>query len=295
MTSLTLENSSQDHNQSGTLYVVPTPIGNLEDLTIRSLNILKTVDLIGAEDTRNTRKLLSHYEVHCPLTSYHEHSEQSKLDYLVSELKNGKQVAIVSDAGMPGISDPGTVLIQRAIEEDINVVVLPGANAALCALVGSGLPTDQFYFYGFLPRKNKERKQAWDELLMQKSTIILYESPYRLVDTLKELKEHLGNRRMAVARELTKKFEEYIRGSVDEVLEWAKTGIIKGEFCLVVEGSDDIILNDTEWWKELTINEHVDHYIESEQLMSKEAIKKVAKDRGLQKRDIYQIYHKIDK
>jgi len=292
---LTLENSSQDHNQSGTLYVVPTPIGNLEDLTIRSLNILKTVDLIGAEDTRNTRKLLSHYEVHCPLTSYHEHSDQSKLDYLVSELKNGKQVAIVSDAGMPGISDPGTVLIQRAIEEDINVVVLPGANAALCALVGSGLPTDQFYFYGFLPRKNKERKQAWDELLKQKSTIILYESPYRLVDTLKELKEHLGNRRMAVARELTKKFEEYIRGSVDEVLEWAKTGIIKGEFCLVVEGSDDIILNDTEWWKELTINEHVDHYIESEQLMSKEAIKKVAKDRGLQKRDIYQIYHKIDK
>ncbi len=295
MPSLTLENSSQDHNQSGTLYVVPTPIGNLEDLTIRSLNILKTVDLIGAEDTRNTRKLLSHYEVHCPLTSYHEHSDQSKLDYLVSELKNGKQVAIVSDAGMPGISDPGTVLIQRAIEEDINVVVLPGANAALCALVGSGLPTDQFYFYGFLPRKNKERKQAWDELLKQKSTIILYESPYRLVDTLKELKEHLGNRRMAVARELTKKFEEYIRGSVDEVLEWAKTGIIKGEFCLVVEGSDDIILNDTEWWKELTINEHVDHYIESEQLMSKEAIKKVAKDRGLQKRDIYQIYHKIDK
>lgn len=295
MPSLTLENSSQDHNQSGTLYVVPTPIGNLEDLTIRSLNILKAVDLIGAEDTRNTRKLLSHYEVHCPLTSYHEHSDQSKLDYLVSELKNGKQVAIVSDAGMPGISDPGTVLIQRAIEEDINVVVLPGANAALCALVGSGLPTDQFYFYGFLPRKNKERKQAWDELLKQKSTIILYESPYRLVDTLKELKEHLGNRRMAVARELTKKFEEYIRGSVDEVLEWAKTGIIKGEFCLVVEGSDDIILNDTEWWKELTINEHVDHYIESEQLMSKEAIKKVAKDRGLQKRDIYQIYHKIDK
>ncbi|BAM46170.1 16S rRNA (cytidine(1402)-2'-O)-methyltransferase [Amphibacillus xylanus] len=292
---MTLENSSQDHNQSGTLYVVPTPIGNLEDLTIRSLNILKTVDLIGAEDTRNTRKLLSHYEIHCPLTSYHEHSEQSKLDYLVSELKNGKQVAIVSDAGMPGISDPGTVLIQRAIEEDINVVVLPGANAALCALVGSGLPTDQFYFYGFLPRKNKERKQAWDELLMQKSTIILYESPYRLVDTLKELKEHLGNRRMAVARELTKKFEEYIRGSVDEVLEWAKTGIIKGEFCLVVEGSDGIVLNDTEWWKELTINEHVDHYIESEQLMSKEAIKKVAKDRGLQKRDIYQIYHKIDK
>lgn len=295
MPSLTLENSSQDHNQSGTLYVVPTPIGNLEDLTIRSLNILKTVDLIGAEDTRNTRKLLSHYEVHCPLTSYHEHSDQSKLDYLVSELKNGKQVAIVSDAGMPGISDPGTVLIQRAIEEDINVVVLPGANAALCALVGSGLPTDQFYFYGFLPRKNKERKQAWDELLKQKSTIILYESPYRLVDTLKELKEHLGNRRMAVARELTKKFEEYIRGSVDEVLEWAKTGIIKGEFCLVVEGSDDIILNDTEWWKELTINEHVDHYIESEQLMSKEAIKKVAKDRGLHKRAIYQIYHKIDK
>ena len=159
MPSLTLENSSQDHNQSGTLYVVPTPIGNLEDLTIRSLNILKTVDLIGAEDTRNTRKLLSHYEVHCPLTSYHEHSDQSKLDYLVSELKNGKQVAIVSDAGMPGISDPGTVLIQRAIEEDINVVVLPGAKCCSLCTCWFRSTYRSILLLWFLPRKNKNENK----------------------------------------------------------------------------------------------------------------------------------------
>ncbi|GAA4076419.1 16S rRNA (cytidine(1402)-2'-O)-methyltransferase [Amphibacillus indicireducens] len=288
------QKSFLNQDQAGTLYVVPTPIGNLEDLTIRALNLLKTVDLIGAEDTRNTKKLLAHYEIHCPLTSYHEHSDDSKLNYLLSELQAGKQIAIVSDAGMPGISDPGTSLIQQAIQAGINVVVLPGANAALCALVGSGLPTDQFYFYGFLPRKNKDRRQAWQDLNCQTGTIILYESPYRVRSTLKELKDHLGNRSIAIARELTKKFEEYVRGTVDDVLQWAETGTIKGEFCIVIEGNQSIPQLEEDWWKDLTIIEHVDHYMESEQLMSKEAIKKVAQERRLQKRAVYQIYHKIE-
>lgn len=294
MSKLKSQKSFLNQDQSGTLYVVPTPIGNLEDLTIRALNILKTVDLIGAEDTRITKKLLTHYEINCPLTSYHEHSDDSKVNYLLNELQAGKQIAIVSDAGMPGISDPGTVLIQQAIQAEVNVVVLPGANAALCALVGSGLPTDQFYFYGFLPRKNKDRNQAWQALNNQQGTIILYESPYRLKSTLTDLKENLGNRRIAVARELTKKFEEYVRGTVDEVLEWAETGMIKGEFCIVIEGNKTSTQVEVEWWKELTIMEHVEHYIEAEQLMSKEAIKKVAKERDLQKRDVYQVYHRIE-
>jgi len=288
------QKSFLNQDQAGTLYVVPTPIGNLEDLTIRALNLLKTVDLIGAEDTRNTKKLLAHYEIHCPLTSYHEHSDDSKLNYLISELQAGKQIAIVSDAGMPGISDPGTSLIQQAIQAEINVVVLPGANAALCALVGSGLPTDQFYFYGFLPRKNKDRRQAWQDLNLQTGTIILYESPYRLLSTLQELKDHLGNRKIAIARELTKKFEEYVRGTVDDALRWAETGTLKGEFCIVIEGNQSTPQPEEDWWKDLTIIEHVEHYIESEQLMSKEAIKKVAQERRLQKRAVYQIYHKIE-
>lgn len=294
MSRLKSQKSFLNQDQAGTLYVVPTPIGNLEDLTIRALNLLKTVDLIGAEDTRNTKKLLAHYEIHCPLTSYHEHSDDSKLNYLLSELQAGKQIAIVSDAGMPGISDPGTSLIQQAIQAEINVVVLPGANAALCALVGSGLPTDQFYFYGFLPRKNKDRRQAWQDLNLQTGTIILYESPYRLLSTLKELKDHLGNRKIALARELTKKFEEYVRGTVDDVLRWAETGTIKGEFCIVIEGNKSVPQLKEDWWKDLTITEHVEHYIKSEQLMSKEAIKIVAQERRLQKRAVYQIYHKIE-
>lgn len=294
MSRLKSQKSFLNQDQAGTLYVVPTPIGNLEDLTIRALNLLKTVDLIGAEDTRNTKKLLAHYEIHCPLTSYHEHSDDSKLNYLISELQAGKQIAIVSDAGMPGISDPGTSLIQQAIQAEINVVVLPGANAALCALVGSGLPTDQFYFYGFLPRKNKDRRQAWQDLNLQTGTIILYESPYRLLSTLQELKDHLGNRKIAIARELTKKFEEYVRGTVDDALRWAETGTLKGEFCIVIEGNQSTPQPEEDWWKDLTIIEHVEHYIESEQLMSKEAIKKVAQERRLQKRAVYQIYHKIE-
>lgn len=291
MSRLKTQKSYQDNGETGMLYIVPTPIGNLEDITIRALNTLKQVDLIAAEDTRHTKKILAHFDIHCPLTSYHEHSQQSKLEHLSNELKAGKQIALVSDAGMPGISDPGTLLIQAAIKEEINVVVLPGANAALCALVGSGLATDHFYFYGFLPKKNKERKKAWQNLKAQQATVILYESPYRLKATLIDIKENLGNRRVTIARELTKKFEEYIRGTVEDVLKWTDEGTVKGEFCLIIEGNTAPADADQSWWKELTVIEHVDHYIEAEQLTSKDAIKRVAQEREVAKREVYQQYH----
>lgn len=285
------QKSYQIEPTEGVLYVVPTPIGNLEDITIRALNTLKKVDLIAAEDTRHTKKLLTHFDIHCPLISYHEHSQLTKIDTLVTSLNEGKSIALVSDAGMPAISDPGTPLVQAAIEQDIPVVVLPGANAALCALVGSGLRTDHFYFYGFLPRKNKERKEAFLSLYQQQSTIILYESPHRLTMTLEDIQRYLGNRRIAIARELTKRFEEYVRGTVDQVLEWVEHGTLKGEFCIIIEGSQNLVNEESNWWEDLTINQHVEHYIKADQLPSKMAIKQVAKDRGVPKRDVYQSYH----
>lgn len=291
MSKLRTQKSFQTNREVGTLYIVPTPIGNLEDITIRGLNTLKSVDLIAAEDTRHTKKLLAHFEIHCPLTSYHEHSQKSKLEHLVNELLAGKQIALVSDAGMPGISDPGVLLIQAAIKQNIDVIVLPGANAALCALVGSGLSTEQFYFFGFLPRKNKERKAAWQMLQSQQATIILYESPYRLITTLQDIKKYLGNRQIVLARELTKKYEEFVRGTVEEVLTWTESGAVKGEFCLVIEGNQAPADVNPLWWEELSVIDHVVHYIEEDGLTSKAAIKKVAEERGLKKRDVYQKYH----
>ncbi|WP_067841309.1 16S rRNA (cytidine(1402)-2'-O)-methyltransferase [Amphibacillus sediminis] len=286
------QKSFEDKGPAGILYVVPTPIGNLEDITIRGLNTLKSVDLIAAEDTRNTKKLLTHFDIHCSMVSYHEHSQDSRVAHLISQLKNGKDVALVSDAGMPAISDPGAPLIQAVLAEELSVVVLPGANAALCALVGSGLATDQFYFFGFLPRKNKERKRALQRLQRQNSTVILYESPYRLTETLEDIHFYLGNRQIAIARELTKRFEEYVRGTIEEVMNWTKTGTIKGEFCIVIEGNPEESDNQEEaWWEKLTINQHVDYYIEKDQLSSKMAIKQVAEDRKISKRDVYQSYH----
>lgn len=291
MSKLKTQKSFQTSHESGVLYIVPTPIGNLEDITIRALNTLKSVDLIAAEDTRHTKKLLAHFEIHCPLTSYHEHSQETKLEHLINELATGKQIALVSDAGMPGISDPGSLLIQAAIKQNIDVVVLPGANAALCALVGSGLSTEQFYFYGFLPRKNKERKIAWQTLQLQQATIILYESPYRLKTTLQDIKKYLGNRQLVLARELTKKFEEFVRGTAEEVLTWAENGTVKGECCLVIEGSQVPVNLNPLWWEDLSVADHVTYYIEEDGLTSKAAIKKVSEARGLKKRDVYQKYH----
>ncbi|SFB31498.1 16S rRNA (cytidine1402-2'-O)-methyltransferase [Lentibacillus halodurans] len=275
-----------------TVYVVPTPIGNLEDITFRALKTLTEVSVIAAEDTRNTKKLLNHFEITTPLVSYHEHNKEKRGEELLARLEKGESIALVSDAGMPAISDPGYELVQEAIAADVAIVVMPGANAALCALVGSGLPADEFLFYGFLPRKKKEKEAELGRLKSMRATLLLYESPYRIKDTLQMLHVHLGNRQIAVARELTKKFEEYARGTVEEIMVWAETAELKGEFCLVIAGtsSESVQENDL-WWSSFSIVEHVTYYINEADLSSKEAIKRVAADRHMPKRDVYQAFH----
>lgn len=280
---------SFENEQEGAIYIVPTPIGNLEDITYRALNILKTANVIAAEDTRNTKKLLNYFEITTPLTSYHEHNKWEKTDQLLTQVKEGAKIALVSDAGMPAISDPGSELVQAAIAADIKVVVLPGANAAICALVGSGLNTDAFYFYGFLPRKKKEA--VLTQLKKIEASLIFYESPFRVKDTVASLYAQLGNRKVTLARELTKRFEEYIRGSLEEVLVWTETNELRGEFVIIVEGAAATDLTEENWWSALGILEHVEHYIEKDGLTSKEAIKLTAADRSLPKREVYQAYH----
>ncbi|WP_174615326.1 16S rRNA (cytidine(1402)-2'-O)-methyltransferase [Virgibacillus ihumii] len=283
---------SFDGEKNGTVYVVPTPIGNLEDITYRALKVLKSVAVIAAEDTRNTRKLLNHFDISTRLVSYHEHNKKSREKELLEHLENGETIAIVSDAGMPSISDPGYELVQAAIDIEQPVVVLPGANAALCALVGSGLPADEFLFYGFLPRKKKEKTAELERLQSVKATLLFYESPFRLKDTIKDIREKFGNRRAVAARELTKKFEEYARGTLEELLDWSNERELKGELCLVVEGTEASGLQkDDLWWSHLSVSEHVSHYIRDENLTSKEAIKQAALDRNMAKRDVYQAYH----
>ncbi|MFC4558539.1 16S rRNA (cytidine(1402)-2'-O)-methyltransferase [Virgibacillus kekensis] len=282
---------SFNQSDSGTLYVVPTPIGNLEDITFRALKTLKEVSVIAAEDTRNTRKLLTHFEISTPLVSYHEHNKEGREKQLLGRLENGDSIAVVSDAGMPAISDPGYELVQAAVKHDFPVVVLPGANAALCALVGSGLPATEFLFYGFLPRKKKDRLEELERLKGQQATLLFYESPYRLKEMLKSLQESFGDRQATVARELTKRFEEYVRGTIQELIVWADQQELKGEFCVIVEGNDQPhSVEDELWWSNISIIEHVDHYI-SEGYSSKGAIKQVAMDRKIPKREVYQKYH----
>ncbi|CDQ37787.1 MULTISPECIES: 16S rRNA (cytidine(1402)-2'-O)-methyltransferase [Virgibacillus] len=276
---------------TATIYIVPTPIGNLEDITYRALKTLQSVSVIAAEDTRNTKNLLRHFDLNTPLISYHEHNKLAREDQLLTKVENGESIALVSDAGMPAISDPGHDLVQAAIGKRIPVVVLPGANAALCALVGSGLPTSEFYFYGFLPRKKKEKETEIERLKPLRATLLFYESPYRLKDTLKALHGQLGDRQVVLARELTKRFEEFIRGTLAEVISHISEKEMKGEFCIVLDGAEEDQDMDRLWWSNLSIIEHVNHYLESQTNSSKEAIKLVAKERQLPKRDVYQAYH----
>src|SRR5690625_2068264 len=276
--------NSTPHSECGHVYVVPTPIGNLEDITFRALKTLQEVAVIAAEDTRHTKKLLNHFDIHTPLLSYHEHNKMSREDQLISRLEHGDSIAIVSDAGMPSISDPGYELVQAAIQKDIPVVVLPGANAALCALVGSGLPAEEFLFYGFLTRKKKEKLNELKRLALYEAKLIFYASPYRLKDTLHAIHDQLGNRQLVVARELTKRFEEYVRGTTEEIITWAGQQELKGEFCIIVEGSTSSEdQEDSLWWGHLAVEDHVKHYIEEENRSSKEAIKQVAADRNMSK------------
>jgi 16S rRNA (cytidine1402-2'-O)-methyltransferase len=287
------QKSFENEHHKGILYLVPTPIGNLEDMSMRAIRILKEADWIAAEDTRNTKKLCNYFEIDTPLISYHEHNKMSSGQKIIEKLQQGAKIALVSDAGMPTISDPGNELVTLAVEQQLTVVPLPGANAALTALIASGLITQPFYFYGFLDRQKKVKRKELEQLATIRASFILYESPHRLKESLELMEEALGNRKIVLCRELTKKFEEFIRGTISEVRQWALDEEIRGEFCLIVEGAaEDVNLeNETMWWQELTIQAHVDYYITDKGISSKEAIKLVAKDRSMQKRDIYQAYH----
>ena len=274
------------------LYLVPTPIGNLEDMSFRALRILKEADVIAAEDTRNTKKLCNYFEITTPIVSYHEHNKENSGKHMLDRLRSGQVIALVSDAGLPTISDPGYELVKDAIAEQFNVIPLPGANAALTALIASGLAPQPFYFYGFLQRGAKQKKQELENLKKIEATWIVYESPHRLKETLKHMLDILGDRKIVLCRELTKKFEEFIRGSISETLTWATESEVRGEFCLIIEGASCTVEEKEElWWSSLDIVAHVDYYMETNHINSKEAIKQVAKDRNMQKRDVYQAYH----
>ena len=266
----------------GVLYVVATPIGNLEDITLRAINILKEVDLIAAEDTRHTLKLLNHLNISKTLISYHRHNENIKTDILIKELKQGKSIALVSDAGTPGICDPGEEVIKKCIEEDIKVISIPGPCALINALICSGLDTKEFVFIGFLSLNKKNRKEKLKEIENITKTIILYEAPHKLEKTLKDLKEIIGNRKIVLARELTKIHEEYIREDINSLMEKAKD--IKGEIVLIIEGAEKKEESDL---LELSLEEHYEYY-KQKGLNKKEIIKQIAKDRNVNKNEIYQ-------
>ena len=275
---------------AGVLYLCATPIGNLEDITFRCIRILGEVDIIAAEDTRQTIKLLRHYEIHKPLISYHEHNKFEKGMELIEMLRSGKSIALVSDAGMPAISDPGEDLVKLCVENDIEVVPIPGPSASLAALIVSGLPTARFCFEGFLPVNNKERKERLKKLTHETRTIIFYEAPHRLLETLEDIMEQLGNRRISVSREITKKFEETVRADIGQVISIFKERAIKGEFVLVIEGINEKELIDIELkkWDNISIEDHIKMYI-GQGMDKREAIKKVAEDRKMPKKEIYKV------
>lgn len=226
------QKSFNNEEEKGILYLVPTPIGNLEDISFRAIRMMKEADFIAAEDTRNTKKLCNYFEIETPVISYHEHNKESSGQKIIEKLKIGQKIALVSDAGMPTISDPGYELVVSAVAEQLTVVPLPGANAAMTALIASGIQTQPFYFYGFLERQKKNKKKELQELSRLSSTIILYESPHRLKETLKLMIEHMGDRKIVLCRELTKKYEEFIRGTITEAIAWAENDEVRGEFCL---------------------------------------------------------------
>lgn len=274
---------------SGTLFLCATPIGNLEDMTFRVIRTLKEVDLIAAEDTRNSIRLLNHFEIQTPMTSYHEYNKYEKGRKLVEKLIEGQNIALITDAGTPGISDPGEELVRMCYEAGIQVTSLPGAAACITALTMSGLPTRRFAFEAFLPSDKKEREQVLAELGTETRTIILYEAPHRLVKTLKLLAERLGeNRRITVCRELTKKHETAFATTIEEAAAYYEANDPKGECVLVIEGRsrEEMAQEERARWEEMSVEEHMEYYI-SQGIDKKEAMKKVAKDRGVPKREIY--------
>ena len=274
---------------AGTLYLCATPIGNLEDITYRVLRTLKEVDLIAAEDTRNSIKLLNHFDIQTPMTSYHEFNKIEKAYQLVGKLKEGKNIALITDAGTPGISDPGEDIVRICYEEGIEVTSLPGAAACITALTMSGRPTRRFCFEAFLPKDKKERAAVLEELKNETRTIIIYEAPHHLLKTIRELMEALGDRELTVCRELTKKHEEKIQTTFSALLSYYEDKDPRGEYVLVICGKsrEEITKEKQSSWEEMSIEEHMEYY-ENQGIDHKEAMKLVAKDRGVSKRDIYQ-------
>lgn len=276
--------SKKSYTNEASLYLIATPIGNMEDITYRAVEVLKKVDVIFSEDTRVTQQLLSSFDIHKPLISSHQYNECSNRDKLLAYLKEGKNVGVVTDRGTPIISDPGYELTKIAIENNYPVIAIPGATAFVCALITSGLPPTPFTFYGFLNSKSSKRKKELEELKRLSSTLIFYEAPHRIEETLKDILEVLGNRKCSISREITKKFEEIYRGNIQDVLEEIKGA--KGEMVIVVEGNKEKEIN----YQSLSIIEHINLYI-LDGISTKEAIKKVAKERNLNKNEVYQKYH----
>lgn len=273
---------------SGKLYLCATPIGNLEDITFRVLRTLKEVDLIAAEDTRNSIKLLNHFEIKTPMTSYHEYNKIDKGMVLVEKMRQGANIALITDAGTPGISDPGEELVSMCHQAGIEVTSLPGPAACITALTMSGLPTRRFAFEAFLPSDKKERRAVLEELKNETRTMIVYEAPHHLLSTLEELREALGNRKMTLCRELTKKHEEVFRTTISQALEHFRRQPPKGECVLVIRGRDPREAREEEVraWEEISLEEHMERYL-GQGMDRKEAMKQVARDRGVSKRDIY--------
>lgn len=273
---------------AGTLYLCATPIGNLEDMTFRCVRILKEVDLIAAEDTRNSIRLLNHFEIKTPMTSYHEYNKIEKGRKLVEKLREGTDIALITDAGTPGISDPGEELVWMCREEGIPVTAVPGAAACVTALTISGLPTRRFAFEAFLPTEKKERQQILEELKQETRTIVLYEAPHRLIKTLRLLLETLGDRQVRVCRELTKKHETVYENTLSGAVSYYEEQEPKGECVLVIAGKsrEEIRREEQMQWEEMTLEEHMEKYL-SEGMDRKEAMKQVAKDRGIGKREVY--------
>lgn len=279
-----------EQHKTGTLYLCATPIGNLEDITYRVLRTLKEVDLIAAEDTRNSIRLLNHFEIKTPMTSYHEYNKIDKAYQLVAKMREGKNIALITDAGTPGISDPGEDIVRICYEEGIPVTSLPGAAACITALTMSGLPTRRFAFEAFLPKDKKEHQAVLEELKTETRTIIIYEAPHHLVRTLQELSDTLGgDRRLTICRELTKRHEEKLQMTLADSLSYYEVNEPRGEYVLIIAGRsrEEMKKEEQAGWEALSLEEHMAHY-ESQGIDRKEAMKRVAKDRGVSKRDIYQ-------
>ena len=274
----------------GKLYLCATPIGNLEDITFRVLRTLKEADLIAAEDTRNSRKLLNHFEIKTPMTSYHEYNKYEKGRWLIRQMEEGKQIALITDAGTPGISDPGEELVAMCWEAGVEVTSLPGPAACVTALTVSGLSTRRFSFEAFLPQDKKQRQEVLEEMKRDTRTLILYEAPHRLIKTLEELLKELGNRRITVCRELTKKHETLFKTDLEKALDWYRENPPKGECVLVLEGRsrEEMKAEERSRWEDISVPDHMEFYLK-QGMEKKEAMKQVARDRGVSKRDIYGI------